>query len=139
MSSGTSRILDSLRILPPLYLPASSCHQGPVTSTCPVNGPSFSSSTNCHQATKRQEKDIPPYGNIGFLIKDCFLFFSFFFVFFFVFFFFAISRAASTAYGGSQARGLTGAVAVSLCQSHSNSGSELCLRPTPQLTATPDR
>ena len=39
------------------------------------------------------------------------------------------------AYGGSQARGLIGAVA-SLCQGHSNSGSEPCLQPTPQLTAT---
>ena len=30
------------------------------------------------------------------------------------------------------------AVAVSLCQSHSNTGSEPSLRPTSQLTATPD-
>ena len=35
--------------------------------------------------------------------------------------------------------GLTGAVATSLRHSHSNVGSESCLRPTPQLTATPDR
>ena len=47
--------------------------------------------------------------------------------------------AAPAAYGGSQARGLIGATtAASLCQSHSNAGSELCLQPTPQLTATPD-
>ena len=39
------------------------------------------------------------------------------------------------AYGGSQARGLIRAVATSLHQSHSNSGSEPRLRPTPQLTA----
>jgi len=32
-----------------------------------------------------------------------------------------------------------GAVAASLRQSHSNLGSEPHLRPTPQLTATPDR
>ena len=57
--------------------------------------------------------------------------------FFFVFFF-AISWAAPTAYGGSQARGLIGAVATGLRQSHSNAGSEPCLQPTPQLTATPD-
>jgi len=51
---------------------------------------------------------------------------------------FAFSRAAPVAYGGSQARGLIGAVAASLHQSHSNLGSELHLQPTPQLTATPD-
>ena len=41
--------------------------------------------------------------------------------------------------GGSQARGLIGAVAASLRQSHSNAGSKPRLRPTPQLKATPDR
>ena len=49
----------------------------------------------------------------------------------------AFSRAASTAYGGSQARGPIGAEAAGLSQSHSNMGSDLRLRPTPQLTATP--
>ena len=60
---------------------------------------------------------------------------------FLVFFlsFFAISWAAPMAYGGSQARGLIGAVATSLRQSHSNAGSEPRLQPTPQFTATPDR
>ena len=43
-----------------------------------------------------------------------------------------------TAYGGSQARGRIGAVAASLRQGQSNAGSERCLRPTPQLRATPD-
>jgi len=42
------------------------------------------------------------------------------------------------AYGGSQARGRIGAVATGLRQSHSNTGSEPCLQPTPQLTATLD-
>ena len=55
------------------------------------------------------------------------------------FFFFCLFGAAPAAYGGSQARGLTGAVASGLHQSHSNVGSESHLRPTPQLTATPDR
>ena len=55
----------------------------------------------------------------------------------FFFFFFAISRATPVAYGDSQARGLIRAVAASLRQSHSNAGSELRLRTTPQLTATP--
>ena len=40
-------------------------------------------------------------------------------------------RVAPVAYGGSQARGWTGAVVTSLRHSHSNAGSELCLRPAP--------
>ena len=47
--------------------------------------------------------------------------------------------ATPTAYGGSQARGQIGTVATGLRQGHSNAGSEPCLQPTPQLTATPDR
>ena len=65
--------------------------------------------------------------------------FTYIHLFFFFFVFFAISWAAPTAYGGSQARGRIGAVATSLCQSHSNAGSEPRLKPTPQLTATLDR
>ena len=42
------------------------------------------------------------------------------------------------AYAGSQARGPIGAAAAILHHSHSNTGSEAHLRPTPQLTATPD-
>ena len=42
------------------------------------------------------------------------------------------------AYGGYQARGQIGAVAASRHQSHSNTGPEQRLQPTPQLTATPD-
>ena len=41
-------------------------------------------------------------------------------------------------YGDSQARGPIGATAAGLHHSHSNAGSELCLRPIPQLMATPD-
>ena len=51
---------------------------------------------------------------------------------------FAFSRAAPAAYGGSQPRGLIGAAATSLHQSHSNMRSDPLLQPTPQLTATPD-
>ena len=56
------------------------------------------------------------------------------------FFFFGLlsKRAAQVAYGGSQARGQIRAVAASLHHSHSNAGSEPCLRPTPQLMAMPD-
>ena len=67
----------------------------------------------------------------------------FYFIFFLSFLLFLC--AAPAAYGGSQARGLIGAVAIGLRQSHSNSqshsnaGSEPHLQSTPQLTATPDR
>ena len=59
-------------------------------------------------------------------------------LFFFFFWLFAIYWAAPTAYGGSQARGLIGAIATGLHQSHSNARSKPRLLPTPQLTATPD-
>ena len=52
-----------------------------------------------------------------------------------VFFFFCLFRAVPVAYGGSWARDLIGAEAVSLHHSHSNSGSKLHLPPTPQLTS----
>ena len=54
----------------------------------------------------------------------------------FLLLFFCLSRAAPAAYGRSQARGPIGAVAAGLHHSHSNSRSEPCLQPTPQLTAT---
>ena len=60
------------------------------------------------------------------------------YLFIYSFVIFVFSSAAPRAYGGSQARGLIGAVASHLCQSYSNSGSEPHLQPTPQLTATPD-
>ena len=45
-------------------------------------------------------------------------------------------RAAPAAFGSSQARGQIGATAAS--HSHISMGPELCLRPTPQLTAMLD-
>ena len=48
------------------------------------------------------------------------------------------SQYVPTAYGSSLARGRIGATAASLHHSHSNTGSEPCLQPTPQLTATLD-
>jgi len=60
-------------------------------------------------------------------------------IFFLSFFFlFAISWAAPSAYGSSQARGPIGAVAAGLRQSHNNTGSEPRLQPIPQLMATLD-
>ena len=68
----------------------------------------------------------------GTTINLIFLFFVFCFVFF------DISRATLAAYGGSQARGPIGAIAAGLHHSHSNTGSEPHLQPTPQLTAMLD-
>ena len=69
---------------------------------------------------------------------------SFFFQLNFFFFFLGgghfvcLFSAAPTAYGGSQARGLIGAVAAGLRHSHSHARPEPRLQSTPQLTATPD-
>ena len=62
---------------------------------------------------------------------------AFYFIYVFIFVF-CLFRAAPLAYGGSQARGRIGAVTVGLHQSHSNAGSELHLRPSPQRMATLD-
>ena len=62
----------------------------------------------------------------------------FYFYLFIYFCLFRLFRAVPAAHGDSQARGLIGAVATGLCQSHSNMGSEPPLQPTPQLMALPD-
>ena len=59
-------------------------------------------------------------------------------LFFFFFVFLCLFRAAPSAHGGSQARGLIGDVAISLLQSHSNARSEPHLWPTPTLMAMLD-
>ena len=64
-----------------------------------------------------------------------FIIITLFFIIFLPFFFF---KATPAAYGSSQATGLIGAVAASLCHSHSNVGSKPCLQPTPEVTATWD-
>ena len=56
----------------------------------------------------------------------------------FVLFCFCLFRATPMAYGGSQARGQIRVVAASLHHSHSNAGSQLSLRSTPQFTAKLD-
>ena len=63
---------------------------------------------------------------------------SFLFAFIFIFLFFCLFRTTFVAYGGSQARGQIGAIAASLCHSHSNARSESHLQLTPQLTVMPD-
>ena len=50
---------------------------------------------------------------------------------------FCLFWTASAAYGGSQARGWIRAAAAGLRCSHQDAGSQLRLRPTPQLMATP--
>ena len=55
----------------------------------------------------------------------------------FCFLVFLSFRATPAAHGGSQARGRIGATRAGLHHIHSNAGSELCLRPTPQLMAMP--
>ena len=59
------------------------------------------------------------------------------FIYLFIYLF-ILCRAASGAYGGSQAKGLIRAAAAGLHHSHSNLGSQPHLRPTPQLMAIPD-
>ena len=51
---------------------------------------------------------------------------------------FCLFRAMPMTYGDFQARGPIGAVATGLHHNHSNAGSEPCLWPTPQVTATTD-
>ena len=60
------------------------------------------------------------------------------FIYFALFIYLFIFRAALVAYRSSQASGWIRAVAASLHHSHTNMGSELHMRPIPQLTATPD-
>jgi len=73
-----------------------------------------------------------------------FLFFFLLSFLFFSFFLFSLSlslclfRASTTACANSQARGQIGATAARLRHSHSNTGSEPYLRPTPQLSAMLD-
>ena len=55
---------------------------------------------------------------------------------YFIYLFVLLFRTAPPAYEVSQARDQTGVTAASLCQGHMIS--ELHLRPTPQITATPD-
>ena len=52
--------------------------------------------------------------------------------------FVSLFRAAPVAYGSSQARGPIVTTAAGLHHSHSNTGSEPLLGPTPKLMATPD-
>ena len=49
-----------------------------------------------------------------------------------------IFRVTPAAHGSSQPRGRIGAPAADLHHSHSNTGSKLHLRPTPQLVVAPD-
>ena len=78
-----------------------------------------------------QDKNYHTFMNWNILQLFKKIIYLFYFLFFYFFCLFAISWATPVAYGGSQARGLIGAIAAGLCQSHSNTGSELCLQTTP--------
>ena len=52
--------------------------------------------------------------------------------------FFFLFRATPVAYGSYKARDQTGTAAVGIHHNHSNAGSELHLKPTPQVVATLD-
>ena len=79
-----------------------------------------------------------PQQELLYLFLFFFLFFFFVFLSFVVVIVVAISWATPAAYGGSQSKDLIRAVAAGLHRSHSNTGSEPRLRPTPQLRAMPD-
>ena len=57
---------------------------------------------------------------------------------YFIYFILLLFRAVPATYGDSQARRLIRDVPAGLHHSHTNSGSEPHLQPTPELTATPD-
>ena len=59
-------------------------------------------------------------------------------IYIFLFFYLLLFRAASAAYGSSQARGRIGDTAAGWHHSHSNTQSKPSLQSTPQFTATPD-
>ena len=65
-------------------------------------------------------------GRNGFWVTLCSRWYSFIFL---SFIYFVFSRAAPGTYGGSQARGLIGAVASGLCQNHSSVGSSCVCDP----------
>ena len=69
--------------------------------------------------------------------KEYFIFILFYVCMYVCMYLFCPFKATPAAYGGSQARGLIGAVVTGLHHSHSNSRSESSLRPTPQLMAIP--
>ena len=74
----------------------------------------------CHETFKCLFSQPSPCASFTYKHKISFLVFGFFCLY-------AFSRAAPAAHGGSQARGLMGAVATGLHQSHSNARSEPCL------------
>ena len=90
------------------------------------------------RSRRMDQRTFTPFPHLSFSKAAAWILSLSLFFFFFFFGLFAFSGAASTEYGGSQARGATGAVATGLHQGHSNVGSEPRQRPTPQLTAMPD-
>ena len=71
-------------------------------------------------------------------VRDFLKYIFYWFIDWLIDFLFSLFKDAPMAYGGSQAKGLIGAVAAGLHHSHSNARSEPNLWPTPLLTAMPD-
>ena len=76
---------------------------------------------------------IHRFGQLNFLVL-----FPHFILFIYLFMSLVLFRAAPAAYGTFQARGRIGAIVAGPRCSHSHARSEPHLRPTAQLTATPD-
>jgi len=145
LEAGPPTLTSLFSFFPIVYTSQLKPTSWPVPQTSPLlkSPPSFREGTGfparafTHHLT---ESSSSPY-EAGLLMISIFLaawfFLGFFWGFFFFFVFLLFLWAAPMAYGGSQARGLIGAVATGLHHSHSNSGSEPRLQPTPQLTATP--
>ena len=92
----------------------------------------------CAAKNKQTNKQTKTIGNLKY-VRRIIVFLNSFraFLFCFAFCLFVFSGATPEACEGCQARGPNGAVAC-LHQSHSSARSKPHLRPTPQLTATPD-
>ena len=84
----------------------------------------------------RKKKVLPSPIIIVALYTFIFSSFKFRFMYFEVLLLFCLFRATPAACGSSQARDQIRGTAAGL--DHSHMGSELCLQPTPQLTAMPD-
>ena len=103
--------------------------RGSVSGSGRVRSGAGEQTSNERMANMRKNLQTTPEPEVG--LKKIFFKFNFI-IYLFIF------RAAPTAYGGSQTRGLIGATDAGLCHSYSNARSEPRLQPTPQLMAMLD-
>ena len=83
---------------------------------------------------KKLEKNQPQDGSFNLSVTFLFYFILFYFILFYLFVW--LFKTTPVVYGGSQSRGQIGATAAGLHYSHSSTGYELHLQPTPQLMTT---